>query len=379
MTFSPTPAAEKGQVTHLQRQRRADEPLRLGVPARAPRRIRPPARRQHVSRARRRPARSAARRSRVSGKPAAVVRHRAGRPQPRPMVGHPEVRRSRGRDEHRSRPPDVHEIGERRRRTSDSSTARATGRSPFIRRRRSSRRAGPFFNEDDQVDFDIVNYDIDASFDPRREWIDGKATRAGDRAPRSDFVARADARRAADRAFGHERAPWVSDGAARQRTGRHHHQPAGAAAARTSCSISNSCTAGGCRQFRPSAKRWTEGLQANDFFNVQALPSYIYTGRSGWYPRATSPITRRRRCGCACPKGIRRSRAGRSTRGIRRRCRPQGRTAWMEYRFSATQPVRYLGWATSRFVHVDSASFSIPPTEGDDAPLTGASYTFGEI
>ena len=35
---------------------------------------------------------------------------------------------------------------------------------------------GPFFNEDDHVDFDIVNYDIDASFDPRREWIDGKAT-----------------------------------------------------------------------------------------------------------------------------------------------------------------------------------------------------------
>src|SRR5688500_27051 len=35
---------------------------------------------------------------------------------------------------------------------------------------------GPFFDEDDQVDFDIVNFDIDASFDPRREWIDGKAT-----------------------------------------------------------------------------------------------------------------------------------------------------------------------------------------------------------
>jgi hypothetical protein len=31
---------------------------------------------------------------------------------------------------------------------------------------------------------------------------------------------------------------------------------------------------------------------------------------------------------------------------------------WVEYRFSATQPVRYLGWATSRFVHVDSTSFS---------------------
>ena len=39
---------------------------------------------------------------------------------------------------------------------------------------------------------------------------------------------------------------------------------------------------------------------------------------------------------------------------------PQGRMTWTEYRFSATQPVRYLGWATSRFVHVDSAPFSIP-------------------
>ena len=25
--------------------------------------------------------------------------------------------------------------------------------------------------------------------------------------------------------------------------------------------------------------------QANEFFNIQSLPSYIYTGRSGWYPQ----------------------------------------------------------------------------------------------
>jgi hypothetical protein len=36
--------------------------------------------------------------------------------------------------------------------------------------------SGPFFSEDDQADFDILNYEIDASFDPRREWIEGKAT-----------------------------------------------------------------------------------------------------------------------------------------------------------------------------------------------------------
>ena len=95
--------------------------------------------------------------------------------------------------------------------------------------------------------------------------------------------------------------------------------------------------------------------------------------------RGTSPTTRPRRCGCACLKGIRPSRADRSTQGYPKTLPPEGRIAWVEYRFSATQPVRYLGWATSRFVHVDSASFSIAAAEGDDAPLTGASYTFGEI
>ena len=32
-----------------------------------------------------------------------------------------------------------------------------------------------------------------------------------------------------------------------------------------------------------STARVTE--QSNEFFNIQALPSYIYTGRSGWYPQ----------------------------------------------------------------------------------------------
>ena len=96
--------------------------------------------------------------------------------------------------------------------------------------------------------------------------------------------------------------------------------------------------------------------------------------------KATSPTTRPPRCGCACLKGIRRSRADRSTTGYPKTLPPEGRIAWMEYRFSATQPVRYLGWATSRFVHVDSASvLDRRSWKEDDAPLTGASYTFGEI
>ncbi|MEO5739790.1 MAG: M1 family aminopeptidase, partial [Vicinamibacterales bacterium] len=119
--------------------------------------------------------------------------------------------------------------------------------------------------------------------------------------------------------------------------------------------------------------------QSNDYFTIQALPSYIYTGRSRWYPQgevtdyATATLRLR------VPEGYSAVASGSLDQGYPKALPPSGRIPWVEYRFSATQPVRYLGWATSRFVHVDSASFSIPDAEGDDAPLTGASYTFGEI
>ena len=58
-----------------------------------------------------------------------------------------------------------------------------------------------------------------------------KGDTARHRAPGSDFLAGADAGRAADGAFRHKRAPRLPDGAARQRTGRHHHQSARAAQA----------------------------------------------------------------------------------------------------------------------------------------------------
>jgi hypothetical protein len=34
---------------------------------------------------------------------------------------------------------------------------------------------GPFYNEDDLVDYDILDYDIDVAVTPDRQWIDGRA------------------------------------------------------------------------------------------------------------------------------------------------------------------------------------------------------------
>jgi Peptidase family M1 domain len=35
---------------------------------------------------------------------------------------------------------------------------------------------GPFFSEDDRLDYDVRNYDLDVAFAPEREWVDGVAT-----------------------------------------------------------------------------------------------------------------------------------------------------------------------------------------------------------
>ena len=241
---------------------------------------------------------------------------------------------------------------------------------------------GPFFNEDDQVDFNIVNYDIDASFDPRREWIDGKATLllTARRDPISSLVLTLaeplTVRSVTSTRHGYLMALRVSG---QDDIIINLPEPL-----RPDELLDLEFVYGGRLPAIPPEREAIEVgrpryEQANDFFNIQALPSYIYTGRSGWYPQgdvtdyATATLRLR------VPEGYSTVASGSLDQGYPKTLPPEGRTSWVEYRFSATQPVRYLGWATSRFVHVDSTSFSIAAAEEDDAPLTGASYTFGEI
>ena len=241
---------------------------------------------------------------------------------------------------------------------------------------------GPFFSEDDQADFDIVNYDIDASFDPRREWIDGKATLmvTARRDPISSLVLTLaeplTVRSVTSARHGYLMALRVSG---QDDIIINLPEPL-----RRDELLDLEFVYGGRLPAIPPEREAIEVAreryeQANDFFNAQTLPSYIYTGRSGWYPQgdvtdyATATLRLR------VPAGYSTIASGLPDDGNPTALPPDGRISWMEYRFSATQPVRYLGWATSRFVHIDSTSFSIPAVEGDDASLTGASYTFGEI
>ena len=247
---------------------------------------------------------------------------------------------------------------------------------------------GPFYNEDDSSDVDIVNYDIDASLDPRREWIDGKATvmLTARRAPISTVMLSLaeplTVRSVTSSRHGYLMALRVSgqddiiinlpqplkpDELLDLEFVYGGRLPA-IAPEREAVEVTGPAVAGRDRL-----------RQSNEFFTIQALPSYIYTGRSGWYPHGNVTDYATATMRLRVPEGYSTVASGLREDGYPRIAPSDGRGPWMEYRFSATQPVRYLGWATSRFVHVDSAPFEISAAEEDAVPLTGASYTFGEI
>jgi hypothetical protein len=237
---------------------------------------------------------------------------------------------------------------------------------------------GPFFNEDDLAEFDIVNYNIEASFDPRREWIEGKATvlLTARHGPVSSLILN-----------------LAESLTVRSVVSRRHGYLMGLRVSGQDDIIINlpqplkpdelmdiEFTYGGRLPAIPPEREALSMAQGgNDYFSIQPLPSYIYTGRSGWYPQgevtdyATASLQLR------VPDGYTAVASGALEEGYPKPVAGEGRSAWVEYRFNATQPVRYLGWATSRFVHVDTTSFSIPPADEDGVALGGASYTFGEI
>ena len=239
---------------------------------------------------------------------------------------------------------------------------------------------GPFFNEDNKADYDILDYDIDASFDPRREWIEGKATlllTARHGPVNSLVLALAEPlalRSVASREMGYLMALRVS--------GQKEIIINLPEALEPDEVLDLEMTYGGRLPAVPPDREALEFALPQqvagfgDFFTMKPLPSYTYTGRSYWYPQgqvtdyATATLTLR------VPENYETVASGALDEGFPKLVPGESRgPVWKEYHFSATQPVRYLGWSTSQFVHVDSAEISLPPREGASIPpFTGVSY-----
>jgi Peptidase family M1 domain len=248
---------------------------------------------------------------------------------------------------------------------------------------------GPFYSEDDQADFDILKYDINASFDPQREWIDATARVlvSAKRAPVSSLVMSLAEplviRSVISRKLGYLMALRVSGqndvvinlpeplmpntilDLEFTYNGRLHAVPP----EREALDFSRGATADA-----PAAQ------DESEFFSMQTEPSYIYTGRSVWYPQgqvsdyATANLVLR------VPENYSTVASGALDTGFPKLL-PVNNRIWKEYQYSVTQPVRYMAWATSRFVHVDATTVVLPPVQDPSAslPLAGVSYNSTDI
>jgi hypothetical protein len=212
---------------------------------------------------------------------------------------------------------------------------------------------GRFYNEDDLSDYDILNYDVDATFAPERQWIDGRATVALKvRAPSLGTITL----RLAD-------ALTVQSIVSAQLGRLLFFRVVGQNSVIVGLPSmvfrdqQFSLTIAYAGRLEPQAlDREAVSVQrdqeyVSDFPTAAPEPRYIYSNRSYWYPQgqvtdyatATMRITTPEDLGCVASGDLLdvRSLSTQSERGeIHRR----------QYTFQARQPVRYLACVLSRFV-----------------------------
>jgi len=238
-------------------------------------------------------------------------------------------------------------------------------------------RRGPFFNEDDLSDYDVLDYNIDVAVSPDRQWIDG-VTRVLMRvkAPAVNTVTL----RLAD--------PLVVRSIVSDRFGRlfgFRVKNTGAIAinfpaalARDTLTTLTIVYAG--RLESQSADRETVAVgraspmgadtqDAPSDAPMGAEPSYLYSNRSAWYPQSTVTDYATATIKISLPTAYDCVASGELEPGW-----PQvigskdDQSERKVYWFSASQPLRYFAFIVSRFVVSDALTVVFPPsqTEGRD-------------
>lgn len=233
---------------------------------------------------------------------------------------------------------------------------------------------GPFFSEDEQADFDILHYSVEASFDPQREWIDARARvlLVATTAPVSTLMLNLAEplviRSVTSREFGYLMALRVS--------GQNNVIVNLPEPLLPDTALDLEFVYGGRLHATPPEREAIDLAQdQNEFVAIQPEPSYIYTGRSFWYPQGQASDYATAKLVLRVPDSYSVVASGALDEGFPKVVPGAQARTWKEYQFSATQPVRYLAWAISKFVHVDTATVMMPPPDPDKgSQLSGVSY-----
>ena len=226
---------------------------------------------------------------------------------------------------------------------------------------------GPFYNEDDLVDYDILHYDVDVAAFPDRQWIDGKATlRLRVRA----FAVGTLTLRLADSLVVQS---IVSREYGRLFGLRVKNQNTLVLNLPTTVSRGNEITvtityAGRLEPQTPDREALVleQGRSPDDApVLMQPEASYLYSSRSYWYPQAPVSDYGTARIQVTVPMTIDCVASGELEAGYPAMLAGKdGAPNRKVYAFSAQQPLRYLALLMSRFTRAQTATIAFPPNSG---------------
>jgi hypothetical protein len=231
---------------------------------------------------------------------------------------------------------------------------------------------GRFFNEDDLVEYDVLDYEITAAFAPSREWIDGR-TRL-----RLRIKAYALGALTLKLAENFNVSSVSSDQLGPLLFLRVRSQNSFVVNLPTPVArdMELTLTVAYSGRITPQAlEQETVSLEAGqrsseDVPYVPAEPRFLYSNRNQWYPQGqvTDYATATLRLSVPADYGIVASGLLMNTEPVRG---SGGDIQQIRYEFRAPQPVRYLGVVISRFTRVDASTVAldiVPPPLTPTAP-----------
>jgi len=245
-------------------------------------------------------------------------------------------------------------------------------------------RRGPFYNEDDSVDYDILDYDIDVAVTPDRQWIDGRARL---HLKVRSYVLGTLTLKLADplvvqSIVSYEYGRLFSIRVKNQNTLVVNLPTALARDSELSLTITYAGRLEPQTPDREALALLGPGEQArvtdDQSLFVGAEPSFLYSSRSHWYPQAPVSDYATARIRISVPPLVDCVASGELEPGfpaiLAGKDPSQNRKIYI---FTAAQPLRYLAFVLSRFSRAETATIGFGAAEpaGPDEPaLTGTVY-----
>lgn len=219
-------------------------------------------------------------------------------------------------------------------------------------------RRGPFYSEDDLVDYDVLDYDIDARFDPARQWMDGRTTLR--LRTKAVILGTFRLRLANDLVLQSVVSSQLGRLLALRELNQDNIVISLPEAVSRGTELDLVVTYAGRLQPQEQTREAVslDDQRESDYETpiVPGEPSWLYSNNSYWYAQSTVSDYATARLRLTVPDGYTSIASGILSGTPQLLPLPEsakGTLPWRQFTFVADRPVRYLGWVISRFVPVD--------------------------